>query len=261
MTSNVGSTGPTATIRVAAAQINTTVGDIDGNARLIEEWIGLAQGQGADLVAFPEVTSTGYPPEDLVLYDNFIAANRAAVGRIATTVGDIVALVGFVELEDGKLYNAAAVLHKQKIIATYRKIHLPNYGVFDERRYFTAGNQCPVLSVRGIKIGINICEDIWEPVGPSEVQRAAGAQIVVNLNASPYESGKHGRGWISTELTTVKIATFAPMPSASVTAAIDVNPGRRARPRAAIRKSLNTFVIFSQPPIRIPRISVFRYRS
>ncbi len=192
MTSDVGSSGPTATIRVAAAQINTTVGDIDGNARLIEEWIGLAQEQGADLVAFPELTITGYPPEDLVLYDNFIAANRAAVARIATTVGDIVALVGFVELEDGKLYNAAAVLHKGKMVATYRKIHLPNYGVFDERRYFTAGNQCPVLSVRGIKIGINICEDIWEPVGPSEVQRAAGAQIVVNLNASPYESGKQG---------------------------------------------------------------------
>ena len=192
MTSDVGSSAPTGTIRVAAAQINTAVGDIDGNARLIEEWIGLAEEQGADLVAFPELTITGYPPEDLVLYDNFIAANRAALGQVALMVGDIVALVGFVESEDGKLFNSAAVLHQRKIVATYRKIHLPNYGVFDERRYFTAGDECPVLSIRGIKIGVNVCEDIWEPVGPSEVQCAAGAQIIVNLNASPYESGKQG---------------------------------------------------------------------
>ena len=192
MTSDVGSSAPTGTIRVAAAQINTAVGDIDGNARLIEEWIGLAEEQGADLVAFPELTITGYPPEDLVLYDNFIAANRAALGQVALMVGDIVALVGFVESEDGKLFNSAAVLHQRKIVAIYRKIHLPNYGVFDERRYFTAGDECPVLSIRGIKIGVNVCEDIWEPVGPSEVQCAAGAQIIVNLNASPYESGKQG---------------------------------------------------------------------
>tara|TARA_B100000809_G_scaffold260346_2_gene307101 strand:- start:6312 stop:8093 length:1782 start_codon:yes stop_codon:yes gene_type:complete len=192
MTSDVGSSAPTGTIRVAAAQINTAVGDIDGNARLIEKWIGLAEEQGADLVAFPELTITGYPPEDLVLYDNFIAANRAALGQVALLVGDIVALVGFVESEDGKLFNSAAVLHQRKIVATYRKIHLPNYGVFDERRYFTAGDECPVLSIRGIKIGVNVCEDIWEPVGPSEVQCAAGAQIIVNLNASPYESGKQG---------------------------------------------------------------------
>jgi len=192
MTSDDGSSGPTATIRVAAAQINTTVGDIDGNARLIEEWIGRAQEQGADLVAFPELTVTGYPPEDLVLYDNFIAANRAALGRIAQTVGDIVALVGFVDSEDGSLFNAAAVLYRRKVVATYRKINLPNYGVFDERRYFSAGNECPILSIRGIKVGISICEDIWEPVGPSEVQCAAGAQVIVNLNASPYESGKQG---------------------------------------------------------------------
>ena len=192
MTSDDGSSGPAATIRGAAAQIKTTVGDIDGNARLIEEWIGRAQEQGADLVAFPELTVTGYPPEDLVLYDNFIAANRAALGRIAQTVGDIVALVGFVDSEDGSLFNAAAVLYRRKVVATYRKINLPNYGVFDERRYFSAGNECPILSIRGIKVGISICEDIWEPVGPSEVQCAAGAQVIVNLNASPYESGKQG---------------------------------------------------------------------
>lgn len=197
MTTDNGSSGEIGgTLRVAAAQINTSVGDIDGNARLIEEWIGLAEDQGADLVAFPELTITGYPPEDLVLYDNFIAANKAALNRIAAGVGNIVALVGYVDSEvtesGTKLYNAAAVIHNRKVVTTYRKIHLPNYGVFDERRYFTAGNECPVLSIRGIKVGVNICEDIWESIGPSEVQCANGAQIVVNLNSSPYESGKQG---------------------------------------------------------------------
>jgi NAD+ synthase (glutamine-hydrolysing) len=202
MTSANGSSGSSGFLRVAAAQINTTVGDIDGNARLIEEWIGLAQEQGADLVAFPELTITGYPPEDIVLYDNFVNANTAALDRIAATVGDIVAVVGFVDSEDGKLYNAAAILHKQKIVTIYRKIHLPNYGVFDERRYFSVGDDCPILSIRGVKVGVNICEDIWESVGPSEVQCAAGAQIIVNLNSSPYESGKQGhRVNVVTELS------------------------------------------------------------
>jgi len=194
MTSDNGSSGSNGILRVAAAQINTTVGDIDGNARLIEKWIGLAEEQGADLVAFPELTITGYPPEDLVLYKNFIDANKAALNRIASDVGNIVAVVGFVDSDDEgtKLFNAAAVIHNRKIVAIYRKIHLPNYGVFDERRYFTPGNECPVISIRGIKVGINICEDIWEQVGPSEVQCAAGAQILININSSPYESGKQG---------------------------------------------------------------------
>lgn len=202
MTSDNGSSGSSRTLRVAAAQINTTVGDIDGNARLIEEWIGRAADQGSDLVAFPELTITGYPPEDLVLYENFIAANKSALNRIAASVGNIVALVGFVDSEDGKLFNAAAIIHDRKIVAVYRKIHLPNYGVFDERRYFSVGNECPIISIRGIKVGVNICEDIWEPVGPSEVQCANGAQIIVNLNSSPYESGKQGhRVDIVTELS------------------------------------------------------------
>jgi len=194
MTSDNGSSGSNGILRVAAAQINTTVGDIDGNARLIEKWIGLAEEQSADLVAFPELTITGYPPEDLVLYKNFIDANKAALNRIASDVGNIVAVVGFVDSDDEgtKLFNAAAVIHNRKIVAIYRKIHLPNYGVFDERRYFTPGNECPVISIRGIKVGINICEDIWEQVGPSEVQCAAGAQILININSSPYESGKQG---------------------------------------------------------------------
>ena len=191
MTSGTVNSISTTVIRVAAAQVNTTVGDIDGNSQLIEKWIKLAQLQQAELIAFPELTITGYPPEDLVLYDNFIEANKTALRHIATKVKDIVALVGFVDSENGKLFNSAAVLHQGKIVTTYRKIHLPNYGVFDERRYFTPGDECPVISIRGIKIGINICEDIWEPIGPSEVQRKAGAQIIINLNSSPYQLGKH----------------------------------------------------------------------
>ena len=191
MTSGTFNSISTTVIRVAAAQVNTTVGDIDGNSQLIEKWIKLAQLQQAELIAFPELTITGYPPEDLVLYDNFIEANKIALRHIATKVKDIVALVGFVDSEDGKLFNSAAVLHQGKIVTTYRKIHLPNYGVFDERRYFTPGDECPVISIRGIKIGINICEDIWEPIGPSEVQRKEGAQIIINLNSSPYQLGKH----------------------------------------------------------------------
>ena len=204
MTTDNGSSGSNGTLRVAAAQINTTVGDIDGNTRLIEKWIGLAEEQGADLVAFPELTITGYPPEDLVLYKNFIDVNSAALNRIASGVGNIVAVVGFVDSEDEgtKLFNAAAVIHNRSIVATYRKIHLPNYGVFDEQRYFSPGNVCPVLSIRGVKVGINICEDIWEQIGPSEVQCAAGAQILINLNSSPYESGKQGhRVDVVTELS------------------------------------------------------------
>jgi NAD+ synthase (glutamine-hydrolysing) len=196
MISDNGNSGPSGTLRVAAAQINTSVGDIDGNAMLIEKWIGLAQDQGADLVVFPELTITGYPPEDLVLYNNFIAANKTALNRIAATVDDIVAMVGFADSEETptgtKLFNSAAVIHNRKVVTTYRKIHLPNYGVFDERRYFTPGSECPIISLNGIKVGFNICEDIWGEIGPSEVQCANGAQIIINLNSSPYESGKQG---------------------------------------------------------------------
>ena len=127
-TSDNGSSGSSGTLRIAAAQINTTVGDIDGNARLIESWIGRAQGQGAEIVAFPELTITGYPPEDLVLYDNFIEANIAALKRIAETVGNIVALVGFVDSKDGKLYNAAAVLHEGKVAWTGPPDEISNTG-------------------------------------------------------------------------------------------------------------------------------------
>ena len=119
MTSDTVNSVSTTAIRVAAAQVNTTVGDIDGNSQLIEKWIKLAQIQQAELIAFPELTITGYPPEDLVLYDNFIEANKIALRHIATKVKDIVALVGFVDSEDGKLFNSAAVLHQGKIVTTY----------------------------------------------------------------------------------------------------------------------------------------------
>ena len=146
MTSGTFNSISTTVIRVAAAQVNTTVGDIEGNSQVIEKWIKLAQLQQAELIAFPELTITGYPPEDLVLYDNFIEANKTALRHVATKVKDIVAVVGFVDSEDGKLFNSAAVLHQGKIVTIYRKIHLPNYGVFDERRYFTPGDECSVIS-------------------------------------------------------------------------------------------------------------------
>lgn len=193
MTTEADTSRAATTIRVAAAQINTTVGDIDGNVRLVQEWTEKAQAQGVELLIFPELTITGYPPEDLVLYDHFIEANKMALQQLAASISDVIAVVGFVDSdEEGNLYNAAAVLHQGAVVTVYRKVHLPNYGVFDEQRYFKSGDQCPVLVIRGIRVGVNICEDIWEDVGPSEVQCVAGAQIVVNLNSSPYESGKQG---------------------------------------------------------------------
>ncbi|MEX0762372.1 MAG: NAD+ synthase [Dehalococcoidia bacterium] len=177
-------------LRVALAQINTTVGDLDGNARLIERAIAEGVSLGADVVTLPELAVTGYPPEDLVLYPKFVADNKAAVRRIAATVHDTVAVAGFVDEVDGRLYNAAAILANGEIAGVYHKIHLPNYGVFDERRYFARGRRCPLLTINGVRVGVNICEDIWETVGPSEVQCAAGAQVILNINASPYEVTK-----------------------------------------------------------------------
>jgi len=175
--------------------VNTSVGDIDGNAELILEGIKAARAAGAELVAFPELAITGYPPEDLVLHRRFVADNRRALERVAAESRGISAIVGFVDgspERDEPVYNAAAFLHEGSITAVYRKIHLPNYGVFDEERYFGRGFDCPVIDFGGIRIGMSICEDVWEPIGPAEVERAAGAEINININASPFERGKDG---------------------------------------------------------------------
>ncbi len=172
-------------LRIALAQMNPTVGDLEGNADRIIEWSKRAADLGADVVAFPELTITGYPPEDLVLKPNFVAATRKQLERVAREVGDTTAIVGFVD-SDGDIYNAAAVLQRGEVVGVYRKWFLPNYAVFDEQRYFKSGDQAGLFTIAGVRIGITICEDIWYPVGPATVETAAGAEMIVNINASPF---------------------------------------------------------------------------
>lgn len=181
-----------ATLRVALAQINTTVGDLEGNRAAAARAIDEAKRLGAHVVALPELTITGYPPEDLVLWPSFVEKNEHQLELLASSTKGIVAIVGFVQAgPDGKLYNAAATLANGQVCDVYRKIHLPNYGVFDERRYFTSGEGCPVLNIAGTKVAVNVCEDVWEPVGPSELQCSTGeAEVILNINGSPYWIGK-----------------------------------------------------------------------
>src|SRR5690348_10889380 len=189
-------------LRVALAQINPTVGDLVGNTRLIKSWIKQARKAGADLVAFPELSVTGYPPEDLLLKPRFITDNRQALTELACECVDIVAVVGYVEQgsalkhtvvassvicgDQHDLYNAAAILADRRCVATYCKQLLPNYGVFDEGRYFHPGRTLSLITLRGVTLGVNICEDIWFPEGPTRVQAMAGAEVIVNINASPF---------------------------------------------------------------------------
>jgi NAD+ synthase (glutamine-hydrolysing) len=177
------------TLRVALAQVNTTVGDIHGNARLVGEWIGRARDAGAQLVLFPEQTITGYPAEDLWLKPHFLNAAERALDELASSVEGIVALVGFPERE-GATYNSVAVLADGAVLATYRKVLLPNYSVFDERRYFEPGDTPALIEVDGIRVGLTICEDIWYPGPPASVEALAGASLVINPSASPYHRGK-----------------------------------------------------------------------
>ena len=177
------------TIRVALAQINTTVGDLPGNTAKIIEWIGRAREVGADVVAFPELAVTGYPPEDLVLRRSFIADNLSALDEIVAATRGIAAVVGFVDM-NGDIYNAAAVISDGRLVHRYHKQYLPNYGVFDENRYFQRGHESPVFTIAGIDVGVNICEDIWYPDGPTSEQAHAGAELIININGSPYQRGK-----------------------------------------------------------------------
>jgi len=178
-----------APLRIALAQMNPVVGDIEGNLAKTKEMLRAAADAGAALVVFPELTLTGYPPEDLLLKRNFLARADAALKDLAASVQGITALVGWPEAADGLLYNSAAVLTDRQIEAVYRKQLLPNYGVFDERRWFEPGSEPLVVDVDGAKVGIEICEDMWEPE-PTRCTAAAGAEVVVNLSASPYHFGK-----------------------------------------------------------------------
>jgi len=176
-------------LRIALAQINPTVGDLVGNEAKIIQNIARARGADVDIVVFPELAIPGYPPEDLLLKPSFVEANLAALARIAKATSGVTAVVGFVDRDDD-IFNAAAVIHNQAVAGTYHKTFLPNYSVFDEERYFRAGEQPLVFSVAGSKVGINICEDVWYPAGPTKTQALAGAHLVINISASPYHAGK-----------------------------------------------------------------------
>ena len=176
------------TLRLALAQVNPTVGDLDGNVHIVVDGIGRAREAGADLVAFPELVATGYPPEDLLLKPSFIRANEQAIEKIASAAEGIVAVAGFAHL-DGDLYNAAAVCADGAVKGVYHKHFLPTYGVFDEDRYFKRGLEAPVFVVAGVKVGVCICEDIWYPGGPAEWQSWCGAEVIVNINGSPFRTG------------------------------------------------------------------------
>ena len=175
--------------RLALAQINTTVGDIPGNTAKILDYLDRARQAHADLVAFPELAITGYPPEDLVLRPAFLKDNLAAMERVVAASQGIAVLVGFVSV-DPDTANAAALGYDGKLVDIYQKMYLPNYGVFDEDRYFMRGNTCPVYTINGVKVGVGICEDVWYSVGPIAVQRDAGAEVIVNINGSPFHAGK-----------------------------------------------------------------------
>ena len=176
-------------IRVGLAQINPTVGAIEANARLVLDWMERARAAGCDLVAFPELALTGYPPEDLLFKTAFIEANLRALADVARQSRGITAVVGYVDKRDD-IFNAAAVLHDGAQVGTYHKQYLPNYGVFDENRYFQSGTEAPVFVVGDTVLAANICEDIWYPTGPTTLQALAGAELVVTINASPYHAGK-----------------------------------------------------------------------
>ena len=176
-------------MRLALCQMNATVGDIAGNAERIRAGLRSAREAEADLVLFPELALTGYPPEDLLLREHFLADAGAALGELAAETRGVVAVVGFPERAED-VYNAAAVLAGGAVHAIYRKVHLPNYGVFDEHRYFRAGPAGAVIQLGEHRVGLTVCEDIWEPGPPATDEALAGAALIVNISASPYHAGK-----------------------------------------------------------------------
>jgi NAD+ synthase (glutamine-hydrolysing) len=179
-------------LRVALAQLNPVVGDIRGNARKISENMARGRDEGAALVVFPELSLTGYPPEDLLLKTSFLDAADVALQELAGQTHGIAAVVGYPEKAED-VYNSAAVLADGDVVATYRKMYLPNYGVFDEQRYFQSGAEAAIVELNGIPLGLSICEDIWEPGPPAMTEALAGAQVILNLSASPYRMGVGAR--------------------------------------------------------------------
>lgn len=176
-------------IRIALTQINPVVGDIDFNINKILSFINIAKKKEADIIIFPEMCVVGYPPEDLILKPQFVNDNLKAINKLKNISDNILIIVGFVDKRMKNLYNSAAIIYNKKIIDIYHKIHLPNYGVFDEARYFTPGNDFSVYEINGFKFSVNICEDIWHLDVPKK-QREKGANILINISASPYHKGK-----------------------------------------------------------------------
>jgi NAD+ synthase (glutamine-hydrolysing) len=177
-------------LRVGLAQINCTVGDLEGNTKKIIHYLNKAKKMGVELICFPELSITGYPPEDLLLKPQFLEDNLKALKKIVLRTEGLTAVVGFVD-RNGEVYNAAAVIHNKKLVEVYHKINLPNYGVFDEYRYFQPGEKVSVYQLGDFVFGVNVCEDIWYPEGPAKAQALIGeALLVVNINASPYHMGK-----------------------------------------------------------------------
>jgi NAD+ synthase (glutamine-hydrolysing) len=175
--------------RLALAQFNPTVGDLPGNRDRIIQQIRCAEEMGAELIAFPELALTGYPPEDLLLKPSFIRDNLQALQEVARATGDIAVVIGCVDRADD-IFNAAAVLHRGRVVHLYHKQFLPTYGVFDEDRYFSPGYEAPVFRLGDVLLGVNVCEDIWYAVGPTNAQSLAGAELIVNINASPFSEQK-----------------------------------------------------------------------
>src|SRR5271156_5179923 len=176
-------------MRLALCQLNATVGDIAGNAERIRAGMRAAAEAGAELVLFPELALTGYPPEDLLLKEHFLADAAAALRELAAQTHGVVAVVGFPERAED-VFNAAAVLADGAVHAIYRKVYLPNYGVFDEQRYFQAGPGGAVIDLGRARLGLTVCEDIWEPGPPASEEALAGATLILNISASPYHAGK-----------------------------------------------------------------------
>ncbi|MFI9386241.1 NAD+ synthase [Kutzneria sp. NPDC052558] len=182
-------------LRIALAQVNPRVGDLAGNADLVAEWTRKAAESGAHVVAFPEMVLTGYPVEDLALRRSFAKASRAAVDELAERLADIgcgelLAVVGYLDRDEAGVRNAAAIIHRGRVVARYAKHHLPNYGVFDEYRYFVPGSTLPIVRLHGADIGFVICEDIWQDGGPIAALGQAQVDLVVCVNGSPYERNK-----------------------------------------------------------------------
>lgn len=177
-------------MRIALAQLDLVVGDLPGNAQRTIDAIGRARNEGAAVVVLPELTLTGYPPEDLLFKEHFLHDARTQLDRVAAATDGIVAIVGFPERGSDAVYNAAAVVADGAVQAVVRKVRLPNYGVFDEYRYFGAGDSTAIVEIDGVPVAVTICEDLWLPDGPAAAAAAAGATVILNTSASPYHRGK-----------------------------------------------------------------------